>query len=78
MDLIRTGGRSIGEIDLQAYQIRVVKNSPDLSKKKMDSIIFVKSLDIQTSDEYYFKIALQGLKQSKAYISQSYPRKWNS
>ena len=38
----------------------------------------VKSLDIQTSHTYHFKIALQRLWQVNASIAESYLRKWIS
>jgi transposase len=38
-----------------------LKNYSDLSEKERERVMSVKSLDLQTSHAYHFKIALQGL-----------------
>ena len=55
-----------------------LKNSSDLSDKERYRLMSVKSLDLQTSHAYHFKIALQRLWQLKVSIAESYLRKWIS
>ena len=55
-----------------------LKNSSDLSEKERDRIMSVKSLDLQTSHAYHFKIALQRLWQMNVSVAESYLRKWIS
>ena len=55
-----------------------LKNFADLSEKERDRLMSVKSLDLQTSHAYHFKIALQRLWQLNVSIAESYLRKWIS
>ncbi|MGP6240348.1 transposase, partial [Cuniculiplasma sp. SKW4] len=55
-----------------------LKNYSDLSEKERDRLMSVKSLDLQTSHAYHFKIALQRLWQVNASIAESYLMKWIS
>ena len=55
-----------------------LKNSPDLSEKERNCLMSVKSLDLQTSHAYHFKIALQRLWQVNVSIAESHMRKWIS
>ncbi|QRF74545.1 Transposase [Thermoplasmatales archaeon] len=55
-----------------------LKNFSDLLQKERDRLMSVKSLDLQTSHAYHFKIALQRLWQVNAGIAESYLRKWIS
>jgi len=55
-----------------------LKNFHDLPEKERDRPMSVKSLDLQTSHAYHFKIALQRLWQINAGIAESYLRKWIS
>jgi transposase len=55
-----------------------LKNSSDLSKKERDRLMSIKSLDLQTSHAYHFKIALHRLSQVNVSIAEYYLRKWIS
>ena len=55
-----------------------LKNYSDLSEKERDRLISVKSLDLQTSHAYHFKIALQRLWQVNMSIAEEYLNKWIS
>ena len=55
-----------------------LKNSSDLSEKERDRLMSIKSLDLQTSHAYHFKIALQRLWQVNVSIAETYLRKWIS
>jgi transposase len=55
-----------------------LKNSDDLSEKERDRLMSIKSLDLQTSHAYHFKIALQRLWQVNVAIAEVYLIKWIS
>ena len=55
-----------------------LKNSSDLSEKERDRLMSLKSLDLQTSHAYHFKMALQRLWQVNVSIAESYLKKWIS
>lgn len=55
-----------------------LKNSDDLTERERDRLMSVKSLDLQTSHAYHFKIALQRLWQVNVSIAESYLKKWIS
>lgn len=55
-----------------------LKNSDDLSEKERDHLMSVKSLDLQISHAYHFKVALQRLWQVSVSIAESYLKKWIS
>ena len=55
-----------------------LKNYSDLSEKERGRLMSVKSLDLQTSHAYHFKIALQRLWHLNFSIVESYLRKWIS
>ncbi len=55
-----------------------LKNYSDLSDKERDRLMSVKSLDLQTSHAYHFKIALQRLWTVNVSIAESYLKKWIS
>ena len=56
----------------------LLKNYSDLSDKERDRLISLKSLDLQTSHSYHFKISLQRLWHLNVSIAESYLRKWTS
>ncbi len=55
-----------------------LKNFSDLSERERDRLMSVKSLDLQTSHAYHFKIALQRLWDLNRSIAESYLKKWIS
>ena len=55
-----------------------LKNFADLSEKERDRLMSVKSLDLQTSHAYHFRIALQKLWQVNMSIAEAYLKKWIS
>ncbi|MGP6239069.1 ISL3 family transposase [Cuniculiplasma sp. SKW4] len=55
-----------------------LKNYSDLSERERDHIMSVKSLDLQTSHAYHFKIALRRLWHLNFSIVESYLMKWIS
>ena len=55
-----------------------LKNYSDLSDRERDRLMSVKSLDLQTSHAYHFKIALQRLWHLNVGIAEEYLRKWIS
>ncbi len=55
-----------------------LKNSDDLPDRERDRLLSVKSLDLQTSHAYHFRIAFQRLWQVNVSIAESYLRKWIS
>ena len=77
LDKIRRKEARINEI-LKHTRYDCLKNSDDLTEKERDRLMSVKSLDLQTSDAYHFKIALQRLWQVNLSIAESYPGKWIS
>ena len=60
LDRIRRKEAKANEI-LKHTRYDWLKNSDDLSDKGRDRLFFVKSLDLQTSHAYHFRIVLQRL-----------------
>ena len=77
LDRIRRKEARVNEI-LKHTRYDWLKNSDDLSDKERDRLMSVKSLDLQTSHAYHFKIALQRLWQVNVSIAEDYLRKWIS
>ena len=77
LDRIRRKETKSNEI-LKHTRYGWLKNSDDLTDTERDRLMSVKSLDLQTSHAYHFKIALQRLWQVNVSIAESYLRKWIS
>ncbi len=77
LDKIRRKEARENEI-LKHTRFHWLKNYSDLSQKERDRLMSVKSLDLQTSHAYHFKIPLQRLWQVNASIAEEYLRKWIS
>ena len=77
LDRIRRKGARVNEI-LKHTGYNWLKNSDDLSDKERDRLMSVKSLDLQISHAYHFKIALQRLWHLNVSIAEDYLRKWIS
>ena len=77
LDRIRRKEAKSNEI-LKHTRYDWLKNSDDLTERERDRLMSVKSLDLQTSHAYHFKIALQRLWQVNASIAESYLMKWIS
>ena len=77
LDRIRRKEAKSNEI-LKHTRYDWLKNFDDLAERERDRLMSVKSLDLQTSHAYHFKIALQRLWQVNASIAESYLMKWIS
>ncbi len=77
LDRIRRREAKSNEI-LKHTRYDWLKNFDDLTERERDRLMSVKSLDLQTSHAYHFKIALQRLWQVNVSIAESYLRKWIS
>ncbi len=77
LDRIRRKEASVNEI-LKYTRYDWRKNSDDFTDKERDRMLYIKSLDLQTSHAHHFKIALQRLWQPNAHIAESYLKKWAS
>ena len=77
LDRIRRKEAKSNEI-LKHTRYDWLKNFDDLTERERDRLMSVKSLDLQTSHAYHFKIALQRLWQVNVSIAESYLRKWTS
>ena len=77
LEKIRRKEARVNEI-LKHTRYDWLKKSSDLTEKERDRLMSVKSLDLQTSHAYHFKIVFQRLWQLNTAIAESYLRKWIS